>query len=356
MFAKHPLDKIPERIARENAVDALRLAIIAELDAISFYTQIARAVGDEGLRRLFLDVAREEKTHVGEFMEALRRLDPEQASELEKGAREAIELLGGRESSGGDRGSNSVEGDPSSPEGLEEIVSKVFREALSRSRILRSKLPVSVLGPRMDAVIVYVASDGGFSEELRRLDTIAVDFAIPERLADRIIAGDTSELAPIAEGAQRMAIAEEEYILGGLRGAKGLIEVEMGDWSQPGRALDDVSKAYTAILRATRAKKYLLVVSPKRFSMLLAFHERSGVMELERIKRLVGEVVVHPLLGDDEAYLIPVDETVLDIAVGQDATVEYIGQERGGEHVFRARETMTLRLRRPNAIARLRQA
>jgi hypothetical protein len=41
----------------------------------------------------FLDVAREEKTHVGEFMALLLNLDEEQVEELEAGKEEVEELL-----------------------------------------------------------------------------------------------------------------------------------------------------------------------------------------------------------------------------------------------------------------------
>ncbi len=40
-----------------------------------------------------MDIAREEKTHVGEFLELLLRRDPEQAEELAEGKRE-VEGLG----------------------------------------------------------------------------------------------------------------------------------------------------------------------------------------------------------------------------------------------------------------------
>nr|WP_211204601.1 ferritin family protein [Ammonifex degensii] len=72
----------------------LRAAIIAELDAISFYEQLAAMATDENVQALLLDVAREEKTHVGEFQALLLRLDEEQAEELENGAEEVEELLG----------------------------------------------------------------------------------------------------------------------------------------------------------------------------------------------------------------------------------------------------------------------
>ncbi|BES80654.1 ferritin family protein [Pyrodictium abyssi] len=94
MFMRHPLDPTKDKLDSSDVVDAIRLAIVAELDAISFYLQVARRVEDEAVRRVFEDVAREEKTHVGEFLALLKRLDPEQARELEKGFQEVSELLG----------------------------------------------------------------------------------------------------------------------------------------------------------------------------------------------------------------------------------------------------------------------
>ncbi|OWJ54193.1 ferritin family protein [Pyrodictium delaneyi] len=94
MFMRHPLDITKDKLNSSDIVDAIRLAIIAELDAISFYLQVARRVNDEAVRKVFEDVAREEKTHVGEFLALLKRLDPEQARELERGFREVSELLG----------------------------------------------------------------------------------------------------------------------------------------------------------------------------------------------------------------------------------------------------------------------
>ncbi|MEM4852321.1 MAG: ferritin family protein, partial [Thermofilum sp.] len=95
MLSKHPLELPPGRkLSREEVADALRLSIIAELDAISLYLQLARAIEDERFRRVFEDIAREEKTHVGEFLALLKNLDPEQVEELKAGAAEVQELTG----------------------------------------------------------------------------------------------------------------------------------------------------------------------------------------------------------------------------------------------------------------------
>jgi len=67
--------------------------IPVELDAINLYEQLANMTEDENIRTILLDVAREEKTHVGEFMALLLNLDEEQVEELEAGKEEVEELL-----------------------------------------------------------------------------------------------------------------------------------------------------------------------------------------------------------------------------------------------------------------------
>ncbi|MHA1589674.1 MAG: ferritin family protein [Candidatus Njordarchaeales archaeon] len=91
------LSKIPISLekVREEDIDKeiLRIAIIAELDAVNLYEQMASMTKNEKIRKILLDIAREEKTHVGEFLEMLSRIDPEQVKELEKGREEIKELL-----------------------------------------------------------------------------------------------------------------------------------------------------------------------------------------------------------------------------------------------------------------------
>ena len=73
--------------------EILRAGIIAELDAINLYEQMAALAGDENIRRVLLDIAKEEKAHVGEFQALLLRLDKEQEKELEEGKKEVDELM-----------------------------------------------------------------------------------------------------------------------------------------------------------------------------------------------------------------------------------------------------------------------
>ncbi|MFO8056126.1 MAG: ferritin family protein [bacterium] len=73
--------------------EILRTAIIAELDAINLYEQLASMTSNQDLKVILLDVAKEEKTHVGEFQDLLLKRDKEQLKELEAGKEEVAEEL-----------------------------------------------------------------------------------------------------------------------------------------------------------------------------------------------------------------------------------------------------------------------
>jgi rubrerythrin len=69
-----------------------RIGMIAELDAINLYEQLATICESEKLKKVLLEIAREEKTHVGEFQTLLLDTDKEQVKELEKGKKEVEEI------------------------------------------------------------------------------------------------------------------------------------------------------------------------------------------------------------------------------------------------------------------------
>jgi len=92
MLSKIPIDinKIkPENIDKE----ILRAALIAELDAINLYEEMAALAKNTHIKTVLLDVAKEEKEHVGEFQTLLLMFDKEQEEELEEGKKEVEELI-----------------------------------------------------------------------------------------------------------------------------------------------------------------------------------------------------------------------------------------------------------------------
>jgi rubrerythrin len=92
------LSQIPINLNKVSAADLdkeiLRAAIIAELDAVNLYEQLAHMTNNAHLKAILLDVAKEEKTHAGEFQALLLRLDPEQKEQLAHGEEEVEELIG----------------------------------------------------------------------------------------------------------------------------------------------------------------------------------------------------------------------------------------------------------------------
>jgi len=74
--------------------EILRVGIIAELDAVNLYEQLAAFTENNDIKKILLDIAKEEKTHVGEFQTLLLRLDKQQVDELKAGEEEVKEELG----------------------------------------------------------------------------------------------------------------------------------------------------------------------------------------------------------------------------------------------------------------------
>ena len=92
MFSKVPIDlnRIPEDV---TDAEILRTGIAAEIDAINLYEQMAFMTSDVDITELLLDIAEEEKTHIGEFETLLLNFDEQQAEELVAG-QEEVEGMG----------------------------------------------------------------------------------------------------------------------------------------------------------------------------------------------------------------------------------------------------------------------
>ncbi len=91
MLSRIPIDL--EKIVKNDLDnEILRAAIIAELDAINLYEQMAALTQNRYIKIILLDIAKEEKTHVGEFQALLLVNDKQQETELAEGKKEVEEL------------------------------------------------------------------------------------------------------------------------------------------------------------------------------------------------------------------------------------------------------------------------
>ena len=86
---------VPRKMTKSELVRAIRQNIAAEHEAVHLYLAHADATDDELAKKVLSEIADEERVHVGEFMELLRRLAPEEAKFLEEGRSEVEELAEG---------------------------------------------------------------------------------------------------------------------------------------------------------------------------------------------------------------------------------------------------------------------
>ncbi len=86
------IEQMNAGMARDLAI--LRLSIIAELDAVSLYMRFVDLVSDENVAKVMLDVAKEEKTHAGEFETLMEHLDPNYEKQEEEGEEEIKDITG----------------------------------------------------------------------------------------------------------------------------------------------------------------------------------------------------------------------------------------------------------------------
>jgi len=70
MLSQIPIDL--SKVKKEELDrEILRVGVIAELDAVNLYEQLAAMTENENIKKILLDIAKEEKTHVGEFQALL---------------------------------------------------------------------------------------------------------------------------------------------------------------------------------------------------------------------------------------------------------------------------------------------
>lgn len=81
------------KLTHEELVRAIRFMIAAEYEAIQLYQQTAESTDNALAKEVLIDVANEEKEHVGEFLRLLHELDPEEEGFYKEGYEEVDEII-----------------------------------------------------------------------------------------------------------------------------------------------------------------------------------------------------------------------------------------------------------------------
>ncbi|QOV19008.1 demethoxyubiquinone hydroxylase family protein [Blautia liquoris] len=116
-FANPFQGNVDRKMNKDELIQAVRLDIAGELEAIYLYDAHVQATDNEMAKAVLADIRDEERAHVGELMTLLRNLDPKEADLFASGEGEVKEML---EDLGiADVGPSPVPGEsePSAPEG-----------------------------------------------------------------------------------------------------------------------------------------------------------------------------------------------------------------------------------------------
>ena len=92
-FANPFQGNVDRKMTKEELIQAVRLDIAGELEAIYLYDSHVLATDDAAAKKVIADIRDEEKAHVGELMSLLKILDPDEAVHFASGETEVAEMM-----------------------------------------------------------------------------------------------------------------------------------------------------------------------------------------------------------------------------------------------------------------------
>jgi rubrerythrin len=92
-FANPFQANVERQMTKKELVQALRLDIAGELEAIYLYDAHVQGTDDAMAKKVLADIRDEEKVHMGELITLLRTLDPKEAELFADGEAEVRKML-----------------------------------------------------------------------------------------------------------------------------------------------------------------------------------------------------------------------------------------------------------------------
>lgn len=166
------------------------------------------------------------------------------------------------------------------------------------------------------------------------------------------------ELSSVFSASQAIAHKEDNLIFFGdeFIGAEGIMNAEgagklpRSDWKTGENAFFDITKALALMGGKSIFGRYVLCVSPDLYCDLQRIQQGTGLMEIDRISKLVdGRVFNAPILGTKKAVLLCAESQYMDLVIGQDMAAAYL-EQKDLNHYFRIIETIIPRIKNSEAI------
>ncbi len=307
MFSKDPSELVrKEKLDDEEIARAIRLALVAELDAINFYLQQSRAMPDGPFKKVHEDISKEEVTHFGEFMRLLYEYAPGDFSRIREGWVEASGLLG-----------------KSADPGVEI---KKLHEVNSESHDLSAKQEIHIrdLIGLPFATVLWEQDGVGVPDDPDKLYTlpyISYGFSVKKGSSEGILELEKEKAMHLFKALLlRSVVMEQELSL--VRRSTRLPGL---DWSKSGNIALGVTDAYHKLSENGYFTGIEVLIDPNGFKLLQREVGGTGQIEMDLVKTVASEVRMLPYLPDNS--MVVYSSESLKILVRQDIEMREISQD-----------------------------
>lgn len=249
---------------------------------------------------------------------------------------------------------------------IDEAVVGTARQALVGRRFLHvfGPLGVGIESISIDSAgeVSEVGNDGFVSIQGRKyveIPAVNHDFTLLARdLENSKRLGLPVDLSQAKRSAQMCARREDQFIFFGNAGlgyeglltASGVQKIKRSDWKTGENAFSDIALGIQNLVSKDIYGTYALALSPDLYLDLQRLQPGTGVLEIDRIKKMLdGKVFQSPALGSEKAVLVCSEEENMDLVVGQDLSTAYL-EQKDLNHRFRVLETVLPRIKNKNAV------
>lgn len=176
-------------------------------------------------------------------------------------------------------------------------------------------------------------------------------------LEDSAANGVSPDFSAASFAAQKIAQTEDNMVfygipalaVDGLLTVKGSQTVKRSDWSKGEGAFTDVAKSVSMLEQKDYMTNHVLILSPDLYMQLQRIQPGTGVLEIDRVRNLVGKVLKSTALKNNTALLVCAESYCMDFLVGQDIDTAYL-EAVDMNHHLRIMETALLRIKDPASI------
>jgi uncharacterized linocin/CFP29 family protein len=238
---------------------------------------------------------------------------------------------------------------------LDAAMKETARSQLVGRRLLTLEGPFG-LGLKAVALEDEQTESGLISSRVLPVFLVQKSFALGTRdLANYERERILLDTCPVVETVTECTRLEDDLIFNGTANVPGLLttagsnKIELSAWDQVGTAADDIIRAITVLDDAGFHGPYSLALAPERYNLLFRLYPRGKQSELEHVQTMVTEGVFKTPILEQGGVLLTATAPCASIVLGQDMNIGYIGPA-GDKHEFSISESLTVRIRQPQAI------